>query len=215
MPYLNMTQNNRLTPWFRYVLGTIVAIWIVTGAAPRALAAQLEFPSGDSVYTVLNADLRDALHQFCDDVHVRVSLSDAVKGRVRGRVSAASPRAFLDLITSMYSLDWYYDGYILYVTENGEGVTKLIDVSGIDTNLLVKALAVADVTDKRFPLRILPNASQITVSGPPRYVDLVAQTASALPARKPASDAPRDAVPPDDTMIIDRGTATQKVTFPR
>lgn len=192
----------------------VVLALLAFGSAGDARAARLNLPDGKYAYTVLNEDLRNAIRHFCDDVHIRVSISDSLKGRIRGRMSAASPRAFIDLVTSMYGLDWYYDGYTLYVTQSDEGVTRMIDLSNEDGVTLQKALDASDVSDPRYPLRLVPGTHRILVSGPPRYVDLVAQTASALVPPQPAQASPGDGAQQDTTTVI-RGAATQKLSFPR
>ena len=173
-------------------------------------AAQLQLPVENYNYTVLNGDLADALRQFGDDVRLRMDVSDEVKGRIRGRVSASSPRAFLDLVTGLYGLDWYYDGYTLYLTSNKEGVTKVVEVPGGNTGSLQRALDAGKITDPRFPIRALPGSDRIMVSGPPRYVDLVTQTAAAM---SPPGVAPTGSVA--ETTTVFRGSSREQVSFPR
>ena len=197
--------------WRRRALPALAAIWFGLGRSPIALAAQLQLPVANYNYTVLNGDLADALRQFGDDVRLRVSVSGEVKGRIRGRVSASSPRAFLDLVTALYGLDWYYDGYTLYVTANAEGQTRLIDVPDGDAVSLQKALDAGDVTDTRFPLRVLPGSNRIMVSGPPRYVDLVTQTAAAMSPQAVAHGVSASA----ETTTVYRGSSREQVSFPR
>ena len=204
-----MARPDRSTTGRRLLL-LAAFIGLGLGWRTHVHAAQLQLPAGNYNYTVLNGDLADALRQFGDDVRLRMDVSDEVKGRIRGRVSASSPRAFLDLVTGLYGLDWYYDGYTLFLTSNKEGATKVVEVPGGDTGSLQRALDAGKITDARFPIRTLPGSDRIMVSGPPRYVDLVTQTAAAM---SPPGVAPTRSV--TETTTVFRGSSREQVSFPR
>lgn len=187
----------------------LVATAVAIGPAGSASAAKLHLSDRHERFTANNEDLHDVLQQFADDVGVPITVSDTVSGRVRGRLSALSPRSFLEIVCSTYGLDWYYDGYMLYMTANGEGLSRMIAVPSQNVAALRRALDAAGVADDRFPLRVLPGQNSIMVSGPPRYVDLVAQTASSLvPA--PAGSTPSTSAP---STTVYRGDTAQKVSF--
>ena len=145
-------------------------------------------------------------------MRLRINLSDAVKGRVRGGVPLTSPQNFLDRVTSDCGLDWYYDGLRLYVTASSEDASKSISVPREQLAAFRTALDTGDISDPRFPLRELAGTDTVIVSGPPRFVELVEQAASALAAGKPPA-----AVPPNDpsSVVIYRGGASQRTDFPR
>lgn len=177
----------------------------------RVSAAELKLDGAPYRYTVIDQDLRDVLHQFAGNMHLRLDLSDAVKGRVRGGMPTTSPRQFLDTLAAEYGFDWYYDGSKLYVTPNSENVTKIISLPHDLLEPLNKALASGEVADPRFPLRELAGTNSIIVSGPPHFVELAEQAAAALaPAKLPASEAGKP-----DFVVIYRGTGAQRTEFPR
>lgn len=174
-------------------------------------AAELKLDSAPYKYTVIDQDLRDVLQQFAGNMRLRLDLSDAVKGRVRGGVPITSPREFLDTLAAKYGLDWYYDGSKLYVTPNSEDVTKVISLASDLFEPLNKVLVSGEIADPRFPLRELAGTNSVIVSGPPHFVDLVEQAAAALaPAKLPAQEAGKP-----DYVVIYRGTSAQKTEFPR
>ena len=174
----------------------------------RVTAAELKLDSAPYNYTVIDQDLRDVLQQFAGNMHLRLDLSDAVKGRVRGRTSIMSPRQFLDALAAEYGFDWYYDGSKLHVTPNSEAVTKIISLPHDLFEPLNNALASGGIADPRLPLRELAGTNSVIVSGPPRFVDLVEQAAAAL--KPPAQEAGKP-----DYVVIYRGTGAQKTEFPR
>src|SRR5580698_2560832 len=99
---------------------TAVAICFALSMAilpPREVtAAEPEWPPELYDYVVNDQDLRTVLEQFGLNTGLRIALSDAVQGRVRGRLPPAPPQQFLDHLTDMFGLDWYYDGAVIAVS---------------------------------------------------------------------------------------------------
>lgn len=177
---------------------------ILLAAAPTtAPTAELQLGQRSYAYTVIDQDLRDVLRQFGANTGLRVTVSDAVQGRVRGRGISLPPVDFLDRLAREFGFDWYYDGHTLSVTANSESVTKMVPLGGASLDALQSSLASLGIADDHFTLR-LAQTDMVLVAGPPRYVDLVEQTAQTL--AKPAS-------PPSTTsnVTIFRGSATQQV----
>ena len=166
-------------------------------------------------YTVLDQDLRDALRQFGSNNGLRINLSEAVQGRVRGRLGAMTPRAFLDRLASDFGFDWFYDGFTLYVTAVGESVNRLVQTNGAAPAQLEEVLRGLGVADPRFAVRPLPGQNLVMVAGPPRFVELVQQAAAALaPAEAPRQPAPAAAVAGARSVTIYRGRNEQQLSIP-
>lgn len=153
-------------------------------------------------YVVLDEDLRDVLRQFGANLGLRVVVSDAVHGRVRGRRDALPPVEFLDRLAKEFGFDWYYDGRTLFVTADSETITKMISLGGADAAALDSSLKALGIADDRFELRPTPRGDAVMAAGPPRYVELVEQAAQAL-AKPPA--------PPTSGVTIYRGSSAQQV----
>ena len=131
-------------------------------------------------YAVVDQDLRDVVTEVAQQSGLRVSVSDAVHGRVRGRLPPAPLADFLNHLAATYGLDWYYDGSTLFVTAAAEAASKLLSLGLVSQPQLEANLDALGVTDARWPLRGSPDGRLVVVSGPPRYVQLVEQTLSAL-----------------------------------
>ncbi len=178
------------------------------GVAGSARGAELKLGERPYNYAVIDQDLRDVLHQFGSNMHLRIELSDAVKGRVRGRVTTTSPRRFLDALAASYGLDWYYDGFKLYVSAGSEDASKFITMPRDLSDAFKAALNSGGISDQRFPLRGLAGTDSLIASGPPHFLDLVEQAASALSPPKSADAAP-------GSVIVYRGASAQKTEFPQ
>lgn len=128
-------------------------------------------------YTLVarDMDLRMALDSFAVSEGLSVVMSDQVAGRFSGDFKDVTPDEFLEKIATVHNLMWYYDGAALYVCGAGEIRTMLLDLQYMKAGELRKMLAELGVEDKRFPLKTASNDELIMVSGPPRYVALVAE----------------------------------------
>jgi type III secretion protein C len=181
-------------------------------SSPSLHAAEPDWPRTSYDYVVIDQDLRVVLEQFGVNTGLRVVLSDAVEGKVHGRLPAAEPRAFLQRLTQMFGLDWYYDGAAIAVSAASEAQSRVLTLRNVTFETLHDALASADLLDPRYQLRQGPAANIAIASGPPRYLAAVQQTATALSAEKNPAQAVSSASE-QGTLMVYRGAAASKVEF--
>lgn len=120
-------------------------------------------------------DVREALTTFGVAEGVSFVLSDAVEGAFSGNFTDVPAGEFLDRLTTMHNLMWYYDGASIFVSGANETVTTLIDLRYMKAGEVVAMLKELGVEDARFPIKTAQEDELIMVSGPPRYVTLVAE----------------------------------------
>jgi type III secretion protein C len=199
------TGGGSITSWTAFLAMTaLVAIAFV----PKGLrAAEPAWPSDTYDYIVVDQDLRTVLEQYGFNTGLRVVLSDAVRGKVHGRLPPAQPRQFFDHLTQMFGLDWYYDGTAIWISAKSETRTDLISLKNIDFAQLHSDLAAAGFLDERYQLRPGPQNAAIA-SGPPQYLAMVKQVASSVsPASKPTVQARQ-------RVMIVRGASVTWAEFP-
>lgn len=168
-----------------------------------ALDAPLSLPSTPYSYTVLDQDISAALQEFGNNLNIRVSISAEVKGRIRGRMAELPPREFLDRLTSLYNLQWYYDGLLLYVSAAHEAQSRLLALNSISLDAFKAALDALNISDERYVTRPAPGNGFLLVSGPPRFVALVEQTLDFLVAEEKArAVTPAVEKPPRETVLM-------------
>ncbi len=129
------------------------------------------------VYSLVarDMDLRVALDSFATAEGIPVVMSSAVIGVFSGDFNEVPPAEFLDKIATLHNLIWYYDGAALYLYGAGEIQSVLIDLQymkAVEVRAMLKELG---VEDGRFPLKTTSNDELVMVSGPSRYVALVAE----------------------------------------
>ena len=140
-------------------------------------AVAADIPWKQPSYTLVARDmpLRTALDTFAVAEGISVIMSDGVQGVFSGDFKGVSPQDYLDRIATVHNLTWYYDGAVLYLYGAGEIQTLLIDLKYMKAGEVREMLSELGVEDARFPLKTTSNDELMMVSGPPRYVMLVAE----------------------------------------
>ena len=159
-------------------IAVLAAMTVAAGlAAADEPSAAPSIPWKMPSYTLVarDMDLRVALDTFAVAQGLSVVMSDSVSGRFSGDFKDVPPGEFLDRIATTHNLMWYYDGAALYVYGAGEIATMLVDLTYMKAGEVRQMLAELGVEDRRFPLKTTSNDELVMVSGPPRYVSLVAE----------------------------------------
>jgi type III secretion protein C len=79
-----------------------------------AQATDLHWPEQPFRYYADNDSLKELLNNFGANYRVSVSVSDKVNDRVSGRFTPDDPAEFLDYLSQVYNLMWYFDGAVLH-----------------------------------------------------------------------------------------------------
>ena len=162
---------------------------LIAGAAFAGAAEAAPLPtSAETVtYSVVDQDVRDVLTEIIQQAGLPSHVSDAVHGRVRGRLPSASLAATLDRLGRTYGFDWYFDKSAVWISAESETREQMIPLQSIDMPHLDQTLDSLGISDPRWPLRASADGKLVIVDGPVRYVDLVAQTIASL---KPEQNVP-------------------------
>ena len=144
-------------------------------ALARVWAADIPWKSPTYTLVARDMNLRTALDTFAVAQGLSVVMSEGVQGVFSGDFKDLACDAFLDRLATTHNLAWYYDGAALYVYAAGEVKTLLLDLQYMKAGEVRKMLAELGVEDARFPLKTTSDDEIIMVSGPPRYVSLVAE----------------------------------------
>lgn len=156
------------------------AAWLLMGAALPAAAQELDWAPLPYHYVAQGENLRDVLINFGANYDSPVIVSDKVNDQVSGRFDLPTPQDFLQQMTSLYNLIWYYDGAVLYVFKSTEMQSRLIKLEQVTESDLQQALQAAGVWEPSFGWRSGGDGRLVYVSGPARYLDVIEQTAQAL-----------------------------------
>ena len=153
---------------------------------PDVLRGQSATPGGSGfdarpyAYFGNSEPTADVLRHFASNYSIPVIISDKVSGVVSGKIGPLDPVAFLNKIAQLNSLIWYFDGNGLYVYNSEEIEKQIINLQYLDTDEFVSTLKDIGIWDSRFYWRSRPAEGIIYISGPPRYMELVTETARLL-----------------------------------
>ncbi|MDA0121510.1 type III secretion system outer membrane ring subunit SctC [Vibrio sp. MM46] len=165
----------------RLVLSAVCASSLVMALPSHA--SELNWSDQPFRYYADNDSLKELLNNFGANYRVSVSVSDKVNDRVSGRFTPEDPAEFLDYLAQVYNLMWYFDGAVLHVYKATETRSRLLQLELLTARELRSTLISTGIWDSRYGWRAAENKGLVYLAGPPRYVDLVVQTAEALESR--------------------------------
>ena len=146
------------------------------GDAVARRLAEIPWKTPRYSLTARDMDLRTALDTFAVAQGLSIVMSPAVGGAFSGEFKDVPAADFLRKIATVHNLAWYYDGAALYIYGAGETTAMLIDLKYMAAPEVRSMLRDLGVEDERFPIRTTSDGRLIMVSGPPRYVAIVAET---------------------------------------
>lgn len=161
----------------------LLALALLVPAGPAG-AATPHWGAKPYVYVSVDQDIREVLKDFASRLGLTIQISDKVQGTVHGRLPPLPPQQFLDQLARTYGLLWYWDGFILWIYTLEEADSRVLKLQTAGTQQLADTLAELDIWDPRFPIRVSQTSNIIYVTGPPRYVDMVASTADMLDSNR-------------------------------
>ncbi|WP_230460406.1 type III secretion system outer membrane ring subunit SctC [Sansalvadorimonas verongulae] len=158
---------------------------------PRELAPPSEPAAADEVmhdarpyaYFGNSEPVSDVLRNFAANYSIPVIISPNVDGVVNGRIGPLSPVEFLDKVAQLNGLIWYFDGNTLYVYNGNEIQKQILSLQYMAADKFKKTLMEIGIWDSRFYWKARPEEGIIYISGPPRYMELVTETAQLLDAK--------------------------------
>ena len=178
-----MLKYNKDNMQNRFLTKLVLSLWLCVALfAVCAVSAEESVPAPSvpwktAEYTLIAREmqLREVLTSFGTAQGLSVVISKDVSGSLSGDFRKVSPQEFLDTVTVMNNLAWYYDGAALYIYASGEIETLLVDLKYMKAGEVRQMLKQLGVEDERFPLKTTSNDELVMVSGPPRYVMLISE----------------------------------------
>ncbi|MGN1324715.1 MAG: hypothetical protein ACI4YA_00005, partial [Candidatus Spyradenecus sp.] len=155
----------------------LLALWALGSVCAAEAPGGRQIPWQVPQWTLVarGMDLCEALNSFAVAEGMSVVISPKVKGTLSGDFREVPAGEFLNRLATLHNLTWYYDGAALYIYSAGEIETILANLSYMKAEEVRQMLLELGVEDARFPIKTTQNGEIIMVSGPPRYVALIAE----------------------------------------
>ncbi|MDP0562694.1 MAG: type III secretion system outer membrane ring subunit SctC [Candidatus Endonucleobacter sp. (ex Gigantidas childressi)] len=137
---------------------------------------------GDHPYSIFGDEesLEEVIKNFAASYYTPLVLAEGISGEVNGKIGPLLPIDFLNHMSNIYGFIWYFDGHTLFVYNSNASQQKILNLDYINPRDLENTLKKVGVWDSRFFWKSQPQESLVFIAGPPRYVDLISQTAMLL-----------------------------------
>ena len=156
------------------VTRTLVVL-IFLGVSTAAVSAPVPWGEQSFKVTAQGKPLSELLRELAARNGIAISVAKDVKGAVNGSFDMR-PQALLELLASNFGFVWYFDGALLEVTPASDIRSQIIKLDSTSVSSAQRLLKRLNIVDPRYPV-VFDSRSRIAkVSGPSRYVALVAQT---------------------------------------
>jgi type III secretion protein C len=164
----------------RLVWRLLAGLLAFLAAGADLVSAQIPWNRQGFSYAAEDKPLTELLRQLCAAQSIPVVISDKVEGTVNGKFIAVEPQALLESLAAAYGLIWFFDGDVLYIYDDSEIDSQIINAPGLDFDQLDRILRdlQIDFGQPRNSLRMTEEL--VSVAGPPRFVKLVAEVISGL-----------------------------------
>lgn len=124
-------------------------------------------------YYANNERLSDLIVNFATSINISASVSEKIDDVVSGNFSSKEPEEFLNYISSLYNLAWYFDGAIVYIYKSSEVKSSLFQLENISVNELKSSLISSGVWDKYSTWKPLYEKASVYVVGTPQYLKII------------------------------------------
>ncbi len=132
-------------------------------------------------YVSNNESISGFFNAFSSQVNKPVILSKlAARKKISGEISLVNPRLQLDTVCNRLGLIWYSNNATLYIYDSSEIVSRIVTMRNISYSYFTQYLGKVQLLDNRYPLRGEEGNKTFFISGPPIYVETIAQLAATL-----------------------------------
>ncbi|WP_066546605.1 MULTISPECIES: type III secretion system outer membrane ring subunit SctC [unclassified Sphingomonas] len=165
----------------RRLMTTILATAGLALSAVPAAAGDPPFADRRVALNARNDEVAAFIRRFFSSAGLTVSVDPAVKGRINGRFEGAAATVWSQIARS-FNLVAYHDGSTVIVYPAGQVQSRTIPVVSRRGGELVSAVNQSGLSDSINQVRAV-SEDAVLATGVPKFLDQVAQLASALPTR--------------------------------
>lgn len=126
-----------------------------------------------------NKEIGELLRQLASSNGLAIQVDERIKGTVSASFRKG-PQEILDLLGKTYGFFWFYDGNALIVTPLSDVKSEVVHLAPSAMANLNATLRRLGVYDGRFPVRADEANRLVILSGPTRYVEMLAGVLRAL-----------------------------------
>ena len=171
------------------------AALLLACSSPLYASTPEAWKNGAYAYSADNTPLNIILEDFTNSFGVDINIGTLPDSNVTGRLRAASPEAFLNRLALEYRFQWFVYNNTLYVSPLSAQTSRRLEISPDAAPDIKQALKGVGLLEPRFGWGELPDEGVVLVTGPPEYVNLIADFAK-------KSDTPKEDKSPKEMMAF-------------
>ncbi len=135
-----------------------------------------EWKDGAYAYSADNTPLSVILQDFASSHGVDANVTGLPDTFVTARLRSDNAEAFLNRLALEYHFQWFVYNNTLYVSPQSEQTSRRLKISPDAAPDIKQALQGVGLLEPRFGWGELPDEGVVLVTGPPKYVDLIAES---------------------------------------
>jgi len=149
---------------------------IALSLTASTVAGATSVPWGEQTFKVVaqGKPLAELLRELAARNGVAINVDKGVSGAVNGTFDMR-PQALLELLASNFGFVWYFDGTLLQVSPAADILSQIISLENTSVSSARRVIQRLGIVDSRYPVVFDERSRVAKVSGPSRYVTLVAQ----------------------------------------
>jgi type III secretion protein C len=145
------------------------------GAAGRAWAEPAPAGAVEIDYRVSSQDLRGLVTELVSAAGLAIENEIGTAVRVNTRRLRGPLANVLDELAREYGLVWVSTGAVIHVGDASRSVSRTLEMSTGDLRRVRETMLALNLETRPDLVRLVPSAGRIEVSGPPRFVEVVAE----------------------------------------
>ncbi|MEM9148196.1 MAG: hypothetical protein AAGC57_18665 [Pseudomonadota bacterium] len=132
-------------------------------------------------FSARNLPIEQALKLFSKNLRIGLKIADGVEGEIAKPLPVNLSRIeHLEMLALEFDFVWYFDGTILNVSPVGDTETKVMPLVKHDGSVVIESLRELDIYQPKFVHRYGQRSRTLRVTGPTRYVEVVAEAVEAI-----------------------------------
>jgi type III secretion protein C len=163
-----------------------------------------EWKDGAYAYSADNTPLSVILQDFASSHGVDTNVTGLPDTFITARLRSDSAEAFLNRLALEYRFQWFVYNNTLYVSPQSQQTSRRLKISADAAPDLKQALEGVGLLEPRFGWGELPDEGVVLVSGPPKYVELIADFSKKSEPEEPKEDKQMMAFPLKYADVADR-----------
>lgn len=152
-----------------------------------AKAAPIPWAEQTVKITTKGKPVDEMLRELAARNDIAINVGKGVRGTVNGAFDMR-PQALLEMLASNFGFVWYFDGALLDVTSAEDIRSQIVSLESTSVSSARSVLERLQLVEPRYPVVFDERSRTAKVSGPSRYVSLVAQAIQSIGDEAPASE---------------------------